>query len=77
MFNNESQSRESESHMFNLFNPFNNDEYETIKIIKNGRKRKNETEIFVGIYHNKYYSDNILRKIQVHFISFIIKFLNL
>ena len=77
MFNNKSQRGESESHMFNFFNPFNNDECETKKMIKNGRKRKNETEIFVGICHNKYYSDNVLRKIQVHFISFIIKFINL
>ena len=73
MFNNESQRRENESHMFNFYNPFN----KTKKMIKNGRKRKNETEIFVGICHNKYYSDNILRKIQVHFISFIIQFINL
>ena len=47
----------------------------TIKKNKIGRKRKNETEICTG--HNKYCSDNIIRKIQIHFISFIIKFINL
>ena len=51
------------------------------KVIKKnskiGRKRKNETENFVGDGHNKYHSDNVLRKIQVDFISFIIKFINL
>ena len=47
----------------------------TIKKKKIGRKRKNETEICTG--HNKYCSDNIIRKIQIHFISFIIKFINL
>ena len=44
---------------------------------KIGRKRKNETEIFVDTCHNKYHSDNVLRKIQVHYISFIINFINL
>ena len=44
---------------------------------KIGRKRKNETEIIVDTGHNKYQTDNILRKLQVHFISFIIKFINL
>ena len=41
------------------------------------RKRKNEAYISVEVDHNKYCSDNILRKIKVHFISFIIKFINL
>ena len=40
---------------------------------KIGRKRKieNENETFGNTCHNKYYSDNIIRKIQSHFISFI------
>ena len=46
---------------------------------KIGRKRKkeNENEIFDDTVHNKYRSDNVIRKIQVHFISFIITFINL
>ena len=47
------------------------------RVLKTGRKRKNEAEIFTDISHNKYSSDNIMRKIQIHFISFIIKFINL
>ena len=38
------------------------------------RKRKNEAYISVELDHNKYCSDNILRKIKVHFISFIINY---
>ena len=39
-----------------------------------GRKRKDENH---DTYHNKYSTDNVLRKIQVHFISFIITFVNI
>ena len=51
----------------------------TRKNNKKGRKRKMEyeKEIFDNNYHNKYISDNVIRKIQVHFISFIITFINL
>ena len=41
--------------------------------IKLGRKRKNENSF---TYHSKYSPDNVLRKIQVHFINYIVKFLN-
>ena len=41
--------------------------------IFSGRKRKNENE---GRIHNKYSEDNILRKINVYFLNFIILFLN-
>jgi len=41
--------------------------------IKLGRKRKNENSI---TYHSKYSQDNVLRKIQVHFINYIVNFLN-
>ena len=40
-----------------------------------GRKRKKENENSKKI-HNKYSEDNILRKINVHFLNFIILFLN-
>ena len=49
----------------------------TIKNTNLGRKRKNETYIFNDTGHNKYHPDNILTKIQVHFISFIFIFVNL
>ena len=39
-----------------------------------GRKKKYENH---DAYHNKYSTDNVLRKIQVHFISFIITFVNI
>ena len=45
-------------------------------ITKFGRKRKNENEMNY-ICHNKYRTDNILNKIQVHFINFIVDFLNI
>ena len=50
----------------------------TRKNNKLGRKRKieNEKEILEENEHNKYSSDNAKRKIQVHFISFIITFIN-
>ena len=49
----------------------------TIKNTNLGRKRKDETEIFTDNGHSKYHPDNILTKIQVHFISFIIIFVNI
>lgn len=49
----------------------------TIKNIKLGRKRKIEIENFTDTgFHDKYQLDNMKTKIQVHFISFIFKFVN-
>ena len=50
----------------------------TREVNKIGRKRKikKEKEILDENEHNKYSSDNVIRKIQVHFISFIITFIN-
>ena len=42
---------------------------------KVGRKGKNEKKN--NICHNKYSSDNILIKIQVHFLNFIVDFINI
>ena len=41
---------------------------------KRGRKRMKEKN---GRPHDKFSEDNIIRKIQVHFINFILKFINL
>ena len=40
-----------------------------------GRKRKNSNKD-KGKFHNKSQNDNILRKINVHFLNFIIDFIN-
>ena len=61
MFNNEPQSEENESHMNHLFLFPFN----------------NDEYDILEVAYNKYSFDNILRKIQVHFISFIIQFINL
>lgn len=41
--------------------------------VLSGRKRKNITERKI---HDKYFEDNILRKINVHFLNFLILFVN-
>ena len=41
--------------------------------VLSGRKRKNNNNSKI---HNKYFDDNILRKINVHYLNFIISFLN-
>ena len=51
-----------------------NNKFSTIERRKRGRKPKNE--IFKKRVHDAYDYDNILRKIQVHFLTFIISFIN-
>ena len=56
----------------------------TVKKAKNlvGRKRKNETHHNYDVYdydysvHNKFRSDNLLTKIQVNFLTFLVTFIN-
>ena len=43
---------------------------------KRGRKKKGSSKHNINRIHNKFSEDNILGKIQVHFISFIIFFFN-
>ena len=42
---------------------------------KSGRKRKRENENGKN-YHTKFAYDNIIRKIQVHFLNFLVSFIN-
>ena len=51
-----------------------NNKFSIIERRKRGRKPKNE--IFKKRVHDAYDYDNILRKIQVHFLTFIISFIN-
>ena len=54
----------------------------TVKKAKNlvGRKRNNETHHNYDVYdysvHNKFRSDNLLTKIQVNFLTFLVIFIN-
>ena len=54
----------------------NNEEKMELIIIKKKRGRKPKNEIKIKRIHNAYDYDNILRKIQVHFLTFIINFAN-
>ena len=49
----------------------------TIKNNKLGRKKRIEIEILTDTGHSKYHPDNMKTKIQVHYISFIFKFVNI
>ena len=51
-------------------------EPEKSKNIKNIRRGRKKVKIGNKKIHDKYVVDNLLRKIQVHFLSFIISFLN-
>ena len=42
-----------------------------------GRKKNSDNNIYYGKIHNKYSKDNITRKIQVNYISFIYFFVNI
>ena len=44
---------------------------------KKGRKKKSNNEEYYGPSHNKYKSDNLTRKLQVHYISFIFALVNI
>jgi hypothetical protein len=52
----------------------------TFKIMKKnsqkGRKKKSDNNLYYGNCHNKYSPDNIIRKIQIDYISFIRNFVN-
>ena len=42
-----------------------------------GRKKNSDNRVYYGICHNKYSKDNIISKIQIHYISFIRNFINI
>ena len=46
----------------------------TKKLLKRGKKRKDNEKNLT--FHDKNSSDNLLRKIQVHYLSFIVSYLN-
>ena len=52
----------------------------TFKVFKKneikGRKKTSDNKIYYGICHNKYTKDNMTSKIQVHYLSFILDFIN-
>ena len=52
-----------------------NSEKKEEKRKKSGRKRKRENENGKN-YHTKFAYDNIIRKIQVHFLNFLVSFIN-
>ena len=56
---------------------FNNDIFSS-NLIKNKRGRKSKiSKINVIKKHDKFTIDNILRKIQVHYLNFIVSFTNI
>ena len=74
--------RENNYSIYDIENPDSNKKKELFKTVKSsnqlikkkrGRNRKRNLN---KKYHDKKSSDNILRKIQVHYLSFIIDFLN-
>ena len=48
-----------------------------IKNYNKGRRRISNNEVYYGSSHNKYSSDNVIRKLQIHYISFIISLVNI
>ena len=46
-------------------------------VLKKGRKKISDNSIYYKTCHNKYSKDIITTKIQVHYISFICKFINI
>lgn len=73
LFYDNSTREEKISIIINNSSSFQSDERHTI--IRSGRKRNRPLQIGDKI-HDKYYEDNILRKIQVHYINFIKFYIN-
>ncbi len=73
LFYDNSTREEKISIIINNSSSFQSDERHTI--IRSGRKRNRPLQIGDKI-HDKYFEDNILRKIQVHYINFIKFYIN-
>lgn len=73
LFYDNSTREEKISIIINNSSSFQSDERHTI--IRSGRKRNRPLQIGDKI-HDKYFEDNILRKIQVHYINFIRFYIN-
>lgn len=73
LFYDNSTREEKISIIINNSSSFQSDERHTI--IRSGRKRNRPPQIGDKI-HDKYFEDNILRKIQVHYINFIKFYIN-
>ena len=64
---------QEEKEVKTLYSKENKDNKENLNGKKRGREKKNYVKNKI---HDKFTPDNVLRKIQVHYLSFIISFLN-